>query len=454
MQPQADRAAARSWGWIDRVVGRIRPDRSPVVALVLLLILAGPVVAYCVGGVPHVGRVGLAGADVASYHLVVNRLLAGVMPYSATFHGRTPFIYPPGIFAFIVPPIIAGGHYTLAFAAEMLALILLGAAWLARVGRSVYGEHAGIGWATLALLAAAGPVTLLRPDPAIGILLAGSVLAWQRRHRSLAFVLIALAGLIKDYGWVALIPMLALQLGEANGMARTFASRIGRVLGSAVPAIVLVVVVGVIFAVWSHGDLIHSQLLNGARGVELESLAAGLLLALTQGRTVVVFRGQLGNMLLGGPDLHLSLAVILFVCVGALATGLVAWRAYRQQVSAGVAVAAVVAAALVATPVLSPQYLDALLPCLVLAAAELGYPQGGRLLCLGLAIALVTQLEFPYLWLSAVALHPYALAVLELRNLLLVVCLVVLVGWHRSAPALRRVTGDPDFRADTDLARR
>jgi hypothetical protein len=130
------------------------------------------------------------------------------------------------------------------------------------------------------------------------------------------------------------------------------------------------------------------------------------LLALTEGRHVVVFRGQLGNMLLGGPDLHLSLAMILFVCIGALVTGLVAWRAYHQQIGAGTAVAAVVVAALVATPVLSPQYLGALLPCLVLAAAELGYPQRGRLLCLGLAMALLTQLEFPYLWLSAVALHP------------------------------------------------
>jgi hypothetical protein len=45
-------------------------------------------------------------------------------------------------------------------------------------------------------------------------------------------------------------------------------------------------------------------------------------------------------------------------------------------------------------------------------------------------VALLTQLEFPCLWESVVALHPYALAVLELRNLLLLGCIGGLVGWR------------------------
>jgi len=398
--------------------------------------LCGPVIAYCVGGVPHVGRVGLAAADVVNYHRVATRLLAGVVPYSATFHGQVPFIYPPGIFSFIVLPMVAGGHYTLAFAAEMLLLVLIGAAWLARSGRRTFGANQGIAWATLALLAAAGPLTLLRPDPAIGMLLAGSVLAWHRRHRPLAFLLIALAGLIKDYGWVASIPMVALQLGEANLLRLTVAAQIRRVLRSAIPAIALVVVVAVVFEVWSHGGLIQSQLRNGSRGVEIESLAASLLLALNFGRHLIVFRGQLGNLLLGGPHLHIEVAVILCVALGAAVTLWVGWRAYHQQMGPGAAVAAVVTAALIATPVLSPQYLEALLPCLVVAAAELSYPQRGRLLCIGLVLALLTQLEFPYLWLSIAALHSAPLAVLQLRNLMLLLCLGVLIGWRQRSPAV------------------
>jgi hypothetical protein len=113
---------------------------------------------------------------------------------------------------------------------------------------------------------------------------------------------------------------------------------------------------------------------------------------------------------------------------------LVAWYAYRQKIGAGAAVAATIAAAMVAAPVLSPQYFDALLPCLVIAAAELAYRERGRLLCLGLLLALLTQLEFPYLWLAVLTLRPYAVAVLEVRNLLLLVLLVALLVWRKRSP--------------------
>lgn len=430
MQARTDAGPKWLWGWIDWAVALVRPDRSPVPALLLLVVALGPVVAYCIGGIPHVGRIALAAADVVNYHLVVNRLLAGVVPYSPTLHGHIPFIYPPGLFALILLPVVGGGHYVLAFAAEMLALVLIGTTWLSQSGRRIFDHPARIGWPILALLAAAGPLTLLRPDPVIGLLLAGSVVAWRLRHRTFAFVLIALAGLIKDYGWVASIPMLALQLGEVNGVALGVGARVLRVLRSALPALVLLVVIAAVFIVWSHGGLIHSQLLNVSRGVEIESLAGGLLLILSRGRNVDVFRGELGNRLLGGPGLHTSLAVVLLICLGAAVTGIVVWRAYHRQIGAGGAVAAVVAAALIATPVFSPQYIEALLPCLVLAAAELEYRQRGRLLCLGLGVALLTQLEFPYLWDSVVALHPHGLAVLELRNLLLLGCIAGLLGWR------------------------
>jgi hypothetical protein len=255
----------------------------------------------------------------------------------------------------ILLPAVAGGTYVLAFAAEMLALVLVGTTWLSRSGRRIFDPPARIGWPMLALLAAAGPLTLLRPDPAIGLLLAGSVVAWRLRHRTLAFVLIAVAGLIKDYGWVASVPMLALQLGEANGVALSLGARVVRVLRSALPALGLLAVVVAVFIVWSHGGMIHSQLLNVSRGVEIESLAGGLLLILSRGRKVAVFRGELGNRLLSGPGLHTSLAVVLLICLGAAVTVLVVWRAYHRQIGAGAAVAAVVAAALIATPVFSPQ---------------------------------------------------------------------------------------------------
>ncbi|MGC2295751.1 MAG: hypothetical protein WA695_03545 [Candidatus Dormiibacterota bacterium] len=422
-------------GWVDGLVELIRPDQSPGLAIALLLLVAIPVFAYAIGGVPHLGRLGLASTDVLSYHTVTRLLLDGVRPYSTIFHGRQPFIYPPGIFAFLLLPDVAGARYLLAFAVEMLVLVVIGSALLARWARNSAGVAGGVGWPTLALLCAAGPVTLWRPDPAIGLLLGAAALAWHDRRRTLAFVLVALAGLIKDYGWVAFIPMAALQLGDNQALASAILGRTIRAAKALLPSVALLIALGVAFTIWSHGGLIHSQLRNLSRGVEIESLAAGVALTVMLSGQVTVRMGELGSMQISGASLHLSLLALVFACLGAAALLLVAWYAYHQQIGAGAALAATVAAAMVATPVLSPQYFDALLPCLVIAAAELAYPERGRLLCLGLLLALLTQLEFPYLWLAVLALHPYALAVLEARNLLLLLLLMALLVWHKRSLA-------------------
>jgi hypothetical protein len=437
-RPVSEAGSSRRRGWVDGFVELIRPDQSPGLAIALLLLVAIPALAYAIGGVPHLGRLGLASTDVLSYHTVTRLLLAGVRPYSPAFHGRQPFIYPPGIFVFLLLPDIAGARYLFAFAVEMLALVLVGSALLARWARNSTGVAGGVGWPTLALLCAAGPVTLWRPDPAIGLLLAAAALAWHDRRRAAAFVLVALAGLIKDYGWVAFIPMSAIQLGDSQALASAILGRAVRVVKAALPSVALLVAVGVAFTIWSHGGLIHSQLQNLSRGVEVESLAAGVAITAMLSQQVTVRMGELGSMQISGAGLHLPLLALGFACLGGAAVLVVAWYASRQEIGAGTALAATIAAAMVATPVLSPQYFDALLPCLVIAAAELAYPERGRLLCLGLLLALLTQLEFPYLWLAVLALHPYAVAVLEVRNLLLLMLLATLLVWHKRslAPAV------------------
>jgi hypothetical protein len=434
VQPISETGSNRRTGWVDGLVELIRPDQSPGIAIALLVVVTLPVLAFAVGGIPHLGRVGLARGDVISYQLVTNLLLQGVRPYSPGFHGLVPFIYPPGIFAFLLLPHLAGSRYVLAFAIEMLAVVLVGSAWLGMWSRRNPGVRGGVGWPTLALLCAVGPVTLWRPDPAIGLLLAAAALAWHDRRRAFAFVLIALAGLIKDYAWVAFIPMLALQLGDQGPLRSGVLVRARTVARAVLPSLVVLLLVGVAFTVWSHGGLIHSQLQNLSRGVEIESLAAGVALTIPFGGQVTVAASHLGNQQISGSGLHLPLLALVFACLGAVAVLLVAWYAYRQKIGAGAAIAATLAAAMVAAPVLSPQYFDALLPCVAVAAAGLAYRERGRLLCLGLLLALLTQLEFPYLWLAVLTLHPYAVAVLEVRNLLLLVLFVALVAWRSRTP--------------------
>jgi hypothetical protein len=84
-------------------------------------------------------------------------------------------------------------------------------------------------------------------------------------------------------------------------------------------------------------------------------------------------------------------------------------------------VAFAVALGLATTPVLSPQYLLALVPVLALAAgSESGRPRGWLLLAACLAMALLTQAEFPYLFGSVAKLDPLGTAIVALRNVLLI----------------------------------
>jgi hypothetical protein len=89
-----------------------------------------------------------------------------------------------------------------------------------------------------------------------------------------------------------------------------------------------------------------------------------------------------------------------------------------------------------ATPVLSPQYLLDLLPVLAVAACmEMPSKQGAWLLLMGLAVALLTQAQFPYLFSSVVRLAPPGLIVLLVRNVTLLAVSVVLIRLAPWPPA-------------------
>jgi hypothetical protein len=101
------------------------------------------------------------------------------------------------------------------------------------------------------------------------------------------------------------------------------------------------------------------------------------------------------------------------------------------------------AVGLATTPVLSPQYLLALVPVLALAAgSEAGRAWGRMLLAACLAMALLTQAEFPYLFGSVAKLDPAGTAIVALRNLLLV---AIAFGLARTAaaPSTEVVGGEP-----------
>ncbi len=416
------------------------PSIPSWLAIALLAGAAAPAVAFGVGGVPHTGRVGLAAGGLSSLATVATKLMSGQPPYTPGFHGSVPFIYPPGMLIFIPAPLLAGpGRYVLAFAVEMLIVLLVGVALVRAYHASSDPRADALGWSLLAVLAAAGPLTLYRTDPVIGLLLVAAAIAWRRGSVGTSFLLVLAAGLIKEYAWVEVVPLLGWQVGATvrgrPSSLRLASATVRPVLLAGVPILVILAAV----EVWSHGGLVASQLHNLDRGVEIESLPAAVAMLLAGLRGVIVVRGALGSMQIAGSGLHLRLISTAFAAAGVGLLALIAIRSARPPILPGTAFSFAMGLALLVTPVLSPQYLDALTPCLCLAALEARPSIRAYLLWGTLGLALLTQLEFPYLWTSVLSLSAHGLVALELRNLALV-AIVATIGtvWMRSgAPGAR-----------------
>ncbi len=394
----------------------------PAIALGLLVLGVAPALAFGIGGIPHTARAGLAAGGLADLATVARLLLSGAAPYSPTFHGALPFIYPPGILLLLPLPWMAGtAHFVLVFALEMLIVVLAGVAIVAR-----QAHRPGLGWALVAALGALGPLLVYRPDPAIGLLLVASAVAASRSRYVLAFLLVFAAGLIKEYALVALVPLLAISCAAAAQSRPGFRSLFASAWRPALLALLPVAAVVAGFQLWSDGGFATSQLHNLDRGVEIESLPAGVGLVLAHLHQVTVSRGALGSMEVGGARLHLAVGAAAFATLGLVLLLAVFWAGLRPEAPPGLLFAAATGAALVATPVLSPQYLAAFTPCACLAAYEVGGRVRPMLLWGCVLLSLLTQLEFPYLWTSILDLARSGLLVLEARNLLLLLMVLAL----------------------------
>ncbi len=420
----------------------------PWFSSLLFIAAAAPAVAFGIGGIPHTARAGLAAGGLSSLAVVAASLVAGHAPYSQGLQGTVPFIYPPGMVAFILAPLFAGkAHYVLAFAVEMVVLILVAVPLVESYRKRIAPGQQALGWSLLAVLGAVGPLTLYRADPAIGLLLVAAAIAWRQGNLTGSFLLVFAAGLIKDYAWVELLPLAATQLKTAINLARPWPARLWEALR---PPLLGFLPTGALLVgvdIWSSGGLLRSQLHNFDRGLEIESVPATLGMLLTHLKGLIVTRGALGSMQISGQGLHPALLATTFAALGVLLLMLIAGLCLTGPISPGVAFAATLGVAIIATPVLSPQYFDALLPCLCLAAAELGGLVGPYLLWGSVSLGLLTQLEFPYLWTSVLHLSPLGLLALAARNLLLITVVIALlvigVLRRRYAPTTAGGLGEP-----------
>jgi Glycosyltransferase family 87 len=331
------------------------------------------------GGLPRDLREG--SNDLATYREAGEAMLRGDLPYRDFF-----LEYPPGSLPSFVPPALlseTSPGFIYLFSSEMALILVASLVLVALTARRLGGPRA---WPVPALTFAAGalllyPVAVTRYDAVVALALAVAVFATALRGRygPLAYASLGFGAAAKLVPGLAVLPLV---------FARR---RAGLGLG------VFLAVVGVFFVpalVFGGGGFVGSFAYHAERGLQVESVAASVLMALGWVEGVVFEFGAFevrgaGAGLAAGLSLPVT-AVLLGV------TGLVVYR--RSRAGAGEAAdfprhaAALILAFMLGSKVLSPQYEIWLLPLAPLCAG--GLP-GAGLCLLFLASCLLTTQVFP-----------------------------------------------------------
>jgi uncharacterized membrane protein len=296
--------------------------------------------------------------DVHLYRDYGARMAHGQWPYGDFFDEYPPLAQPLFWFVTVLP-----GSYAAAFKWTM-ALCGIGALALLLVALAATGaSRRRLGLAALAAGVSpvlVGPIFLNAYDLFPALLTAGALLAFVRHRERPAYVLLALAVAAKVYP-VVLLPLALVETWEHGGR-----DAVRRALYWFLGVLVLV---HLPFAIVGPGGLRYSYWVQAKRGLEVESLAAAVLLVLDRlglhhtataaeppGSTNAV--GGLADALATLSSL-VSLAAIL----------LVAWLYLRRRRDPILAAAAAVVAFVAFGKVFSPQYVDWLVPLVPAAGA-------------------------------------------------------------------------------------
>jgi len=297
--------------------------------------------------------------DVHLYHTYGERMAHGEWPYRNFFDEYPPLAQPLFWLVTILPGSYATAFKVVMTLCGMAALAALVAALAARRARPLRLAVAAVAAGVAPILV--GPIFLNAYDLWPAFLTAAALLALVRGRERAAYVLLALAVAAKLYP-VVLLPLALIETWERGGRERLRAA-LGWFLG-------VLLVVHLPFALTGPGGLRFSYWVQVKRGLEIESLGGGVLLVLDRlgihhvataaeppGSTNVV--GGLGDAV-GAVSSLVSLVAILFV----------AWLYLRSRQRRPLLAAAAAVLAFVAFgKVLSPQYVDWLVPLVPAAGA-------------------------------------------------------------------------------------
>ena len=421
-----------------------------------------------------------------------------LLPFAAIAPRPLPML-PPGLTQLVVPLTPRYAAYGVSFGVEMLLLDLL-TLWLVRkvAARLLPGDPLGIRAGLLyVLLIFASGALLQKFDLAVGTLCLAAIYLLICRRHALAWSVLALAALVKGYPVLA-VPVFALymlhQAPPGSQVARVRACWRDLLTGALAFATVIAAATFPVVLVAGLSGVLHTLTYHTGRGIEIESIYASIVLTLGSlpglGAHTAFSEGDLSRIVLSPISSALgATANYVTVALLALAYGAVAWATLRggrgegapasgtsaassiagdathhgEQSAAWLLVAGVCAVVLafdLGFRALPAHYLLALIPL----AAVLRLPRGrAARLWLGalLAIALLGQ-GVTLVWPALRDLLPWAVGLLDLRNLAWLASYLVLLGalWrfglmtaHGSAPGERDQATDAALvRAPTDVA--
>jgi uncharacterized membrane protein len=351
--------------------------------------------------------------DVHLYQRYTEALLHGHVPYRDFF-----MEYPPGALAVFLPPAAAtSSHYNAAFKALMalcgVAALVLVTLTLVRLGATVRHVWVAAGLVALSPIAL-GPISLNTYDAWPALLTLAALAALLARRDLLAGGLLGLAFAAKVYP-VVLLPLALVWTWRLRGRRRALA-QLATFAGVAL-------VVTLPFLILAPHGLVESFRSQAARGLQIESLGAQLLVAADRLglSTVTVAHHTRGAV---SYDLRGTLPHVLGAVSSALqvaAVALVAWvyaRGRDDGLRLAVTTSAAVAGFLAFTRFFSPQYLVWLIPLVPLVDNAAAW------VLLGVALVLDQVWFFHYR--SIVDLGDRSWFVLA-RDLLVVALFVVLL---------------------------
>ncbi len=344
--------------------------------------------------------------DLDLYFTYAKRCLGGEIPY------RDYLVeYPLGAFPLLLVPKLLTRtfeNYQIAFAAEML---LFDVAAIFLVSRQVRRSQGGgaipmrLGWYTL-FFAVLAPLIAKRYDLAPAVMAFAASSAWASDWRRLGGMLAGLGAITKIFPGFAAVPDLVREIYHPASRRKGLSACLLTVLGG----VILWLAIG-------RSGVMASFYVHGKRGLEIESLYAGILLAvnkMTEMTIIIVHKfGSFNCYFMYYEGL---LAIIPSIQLGAIL--FVAWRylKLRENVEFRSATAAILAFTILGK-VLSPQYLIWLMPFVAVLDGKIGT----RARPVFFLCCLLTTVLFPGPgFVGLLEDHTWAILLLNARNLLLI----------------------------------